>query len=61
MEVAFKPAPLGISRFDDARARQAEVVELRQDFRLQTLVLERETNGSTDLPLERGERRRTHD
>jgi hypothetical protein len=27
--VAFEPAPLGISRLDDARARYAEVVELR--------------------------------
>ena len=57
MEVALEPAPLGIARFDDARARFAEVVELRQDFRLQALVLEREPNCGADLALELGDRR----
>ena len=55
VEVALEPAPLGISRLDDARARDSEVLELGQDLRLQALVLEREPDGGAHLVLELGD------
>jgi hypothetical protein len=52
VEVALEPAPFGIARFDDPRARYAQVVELREDFGLQAIVLEREPKRGADLSLE---------
>ena len=52
VEVALEPAPLDISGLDDARARFAEVVELRQHLGLEALILEREPNGGAGLQLE---------
>jgi hypothetical protein len=42
MEVALEPPALGVTRFDDAGTRGAEIFELRAHLGLQTLVLEPE-------------------
>ena len=49
VEISFEPAPLGVAGLDDARARGAQRRELSPSFRLQPLVLERETGGGSDL------------
>ena len=61
VEVALEPAPLGVARLDDPRARHAQIVELGQHLGLQPFVLEREPDGGADLALELGDRRGVRD
>ena len=57
VQVALEPAALGVAGLDGARARGAQLLELRARLRLQPLVVERQPGGRADL-LERARDRR---
>ena len=52
VKVTLEQAPGGIAGLDDAGAGGPQVMELREQLRLEPLVLHREARGRADVPCE---------